>query len=180
MKKTKNKKKPQLEMPNDKATDLEAIRLVLDKTENNLRQIRKILFNTNYKKDALNLIYSGNNSKVIEGVFNGEAMIDKDGKTYSVPPNYASKSKLVPGDILKLTIASDGSFIYKQISPTERKKIIGILNEDNGRFYVTCEGKNYNVLAASITYFKAKPKDKLSIIVPKNKPSDWAAVENKI
>lgn len=180
MKKTKNKKEMVLEMPNEKSVDLETIRLILDKVENNLRQIRKILFNKNYQKDALSLICSSDNSRVIEGIFNGEAMIDKDGKTYSVPPNYASKSKLVAGDVLKLTIASDGSFIYKQISPIERKKIIGILHEDNGRFYAACEGKNYNVLAASISYFKAEPKDKLTIIIPKNKPSDWAAVENKI
>ncbi|MBA4320115.1 MAG: hypothetical protein C0412_17080, partial [Flavobacterium sp.] len=50
--------------------------------------------------------------KVIEGVFDGENMIGPDGKQYSVPSNYASKSKLVEGDILKLTITSRGNFIY--------------------------------------------------------------------
>jgi len=45
--------------------------------------------------------------KVIEGVFDGQNMVGSDGKTYPVPANYASKSKLVQGDILKLTIADD-------------------------------------------------------------------------
>jgi len=53
--------------------------------------------------------------KIVEGVFDGQIMIGPDGKSYPVPANYASKSKLVEGDILKLTIADDGGFIYKQI-----------------------------------------------------------------
>ena len=32
--------------------------------------------------------------KVIEGVFDGQSMVGSDGKTYPVPANYASKSKL--------------------------------------------------------------------------------------
>jgi hypothetical protein len=39
--------------------------------------------------------------KIIEGVFDGQNMVGSDGKTYPVPANYASKSKLVQGDILK-------------------------------------------------------------------------------
>ena len=58
--------------------------------------------------------------KIIEGQFDGQNMIGPDGKVYPVPANYASKSKLVEGDTLKLTIAQDGSFIYKQIGPVER------------------------------------------------------------
>src|SRR5664279_1973848 len=50
--------------------------------------------------------------KIIEGVFDGQNMVGSDAKTYPVPANYASKSKLVQGDILKLTIADDGSFLY--------------------------------------------------------------------
>jgi hypothetical protein len=53
--------------------------------------------------------------KVLEGVFDGQNMVGSDGKTYPVPANYASKSKLVQGDILKLTIGDDGAFLYKQI-----------------------------------------------------------------
>ena len=70
--------------------------------------------------------------KVIEGDFDGQMMIGPDGKNYPVPANYASKSKLVEGDMLKLTIADDGSFIYKQIGPTERRQIIGTLVQHDG------------------------------------------------
>ena len=39
--------------------------------------------------------------KVVEGVFDGQTMLGPDGKNYPIPANYASKSKLVEGDILK-------------------------------------------------------------------------------
>ncbi|PIX89851.1 MAG: hypothetical protein COZ29_03005, partial [Candidatus Moranbacteria bacterium CG_4_10_14_3_um_filter_45_9] len=52
---------------------------------------------------------------VIEGAFDGQVMLGTDGKQYPVPANYASKSKLVEGDMLKLTITDNGAFLYKQI-----------------------------------------------------------------
>jgi len=69
-----------------------------------------------------------NIGKVIEGVFDGQNMVGSDAKTYPVPANYASKSKLVQGDILKLTIAEDGAFLYKQIGPIPRKQIVGVFD----------------------------------------------------
>lgn len=119
--------------------------------------------------------------KVIEGVFDGQNMIGPDKKQYPVPANYASKSKLVEGDVLKLTIAEDGSFIYKQIGPVERKKMLGILLvDDKGDFRVMAEGKPYKVLLASLTYFKSEPGDEVTIVVPQDHESEWAAVENVI
>ncbi|MDA3840232.1 MAG: hypothetical protein PF572_04015 [Patescibacteria group bacterium] len=116
---------------------------------------------------------------IIEGVFDGETMIGPDGKEYSIPANYASKSKLVEGDILKLTILNNGTFIYKQIVPIDRDRIIGKLESgSNGQFIVTFEGKKWKVLTASVTYFKGNMGDEVIILVPKNADSQWAAVDN--
>ena len=118
---------------------------------------------------------------VIEGTFDGQIMIATDGKQYPVPANYASKSKLVEGDVLKLTITPDGSFIYKQIGPAQRKSIIGIASQDEkGNYFILSEGKPYKVLLASITYFKAQPGDEVVIMVPREIDSSWAAIENVI
>lgn len=117
-------------------------------------------------------------AKIIEGVFDGQTMIDAEGKKYPVPANYASKSKLVAGDILKLTIMPDGKFIYKQIGPVDRKSVIGILQQDGIHFFVMANGKKYNVLLASVTYFKANPGNEVTIIIPANEDSDWACIEN--
>jgi hypothetical protein len=123
---------------------------------------------------------SGENGTVIEGLFNGENMVGPDGKIFPVPANYASKSKLIEGDRLKLTIAEDGSFIFKQIGPAERKKIIGTLNFEDNAYHVLAEGHAYNVLYASVTYFKAKPNDRVTIVVPISGESSWGALENVI
>lgn len=116
--------------------------------------------------------------KVIEGVFDGQNMVGSDGKTYPVPANYASKSKLVQGDILKLTIADDGAFLYKQIGPVPRKQVVGALALENGHYFVDVNGKRFRVLLASVTYFKAKPGDQVSVNVPEDdSAAEWAALE---
>jgi hypothetical protein len=118
---------------------------------------------------------------IIEGVFDGENMIGPDGKQYSVPANYASKSKLVEGDILKLTITGTGTFIYKQIGPIERIRIVGELDKgDDDSFFVRVDGKKWRILPASVTYFKGKIGDEVVLLIPKSGESKWAAVENII
>jgi len=120
--------------------------------------------------------------RVVEGVFDGQGMVGSDGQSYTVPPNYASKSKLVEGDLLKLTITPKGSFIYKQIGPIDRSRIVAQLGFDatNGEYYATSEDKRWSVIKASVTYFKGEPNDEVVLLVPKNAPSKWAAVENVV
>ena len=116
--------------------------------------------------------------KIIEGVFDGQSMVGSDGKSYPVPANYASKSKLVQGDILKLTISDDGSFLYKQIGPIPRKQVVGVLIQENGHYYVDVNTRKFRVLLASVTYFKAKPGDQVSVNVPEDDShAEWAALE---
>lgn len=116
--------------------------------------------------------------KVIEGVFDGQVMIGPDGKSYPVPANYASKSKLVEGDIMKLTIADDGGFVYKQIGPTPRRQIIGTLVQHDGAYYVEANGREFRILLASVTYFRINVGDQVTIIIPEDNPEAvWAAVE---
>ena len=116
--------------------------------------------------------------KVIEGIFYGQKMIGPDGKDYPVPTNYASKSKLVECDIMKLTITDDGGFVYKQIGPIERKQIIGTLVQHDGAYYVEANGREYRILLASVTYFRINVGDQVTIIIPADNPDAvWAAVE---
>jgi hypothetical protein len=132
-------------------------------------------------KEAENDLDIIGGERIIEGVFDGEKMIAHDGQEYIVPANYASKSKIVEGDILKLTINSRGDFVYKQIGPIERKKVVGLLGLDkNGDYFVSAEKKKWKVLPASVTYFKGQPGDEVVILIPKDAVSKWAAVENVV
>ena len=121
------------------------------------------------------------NGQIVEGIFDGQIMISNDGKQYPVPANYASKSKLVEGDMLKLTMTDEGNFVYKQIGPMERKRLIGIIKEDeSGNYIVQAEGGNYKVLLASVTYYRAQPGDEVAIIIPRSGEPVWCAIENVI
>jgi len=115
--------------------------------------------------------------KVVEGVFDGQNMVDANGQTYPVPANYASKSKLVEGDGMKLTITDEGKFIYKQIAPIERRIIRGVLIQEDGQYKVLANGKAYRVLLASVTFYRAEVGDQVTILLPKESEAHWATVE---
>lgn len=134
------------------------------------------------KPSGEELIGPAQEGKMLEGVFDGQHMVGSDGHQYLVPPNYASKSKLVEGDILKLTIAPNGTFLFKQIGPIERQRLMGILtrDENTGDWKAIANGKKYHVLTASVTFFKGTAGDDCVILVPKNAPSKWSAIENVI
>ncbi len=157
-----------------------ALRLLQDKKELTSKETKQLeKRDQDFKKKAKKLAVV-EEGKIIEGVFDGQNMIGPDEKQYPIPANYASKSKLVEGDILKLTVEPDGSFLYKQIGPMERKKIIGKVIKEGNELIIEAEEKKYKVLNASVTYFKAEEGDRVTIVVPKGKESTWATIENVI
>ncbi len=154
------------------------LQVLLSEAETNLAAARELLTSILGPNDIPARANEQLTGRVIEGVFDGQTMHDGEGKSYPVPANYASKSKLVEGDILKLTIADDGSFIYKQIGPVARKQVVGVLTQHDGAYYVEAGTKEYRVLLASVTFFKAHIGDQLSVIIPEdNRDAEWAAVE---
>ena len=167
------------ELPEKQVKRLHAL---IQEAETNLAAAKELLISIMGEDGTVITPRAGSNDdargKVIEGVFDGLKMAGPDGKEYPVPANYASKSKLVEGDILKLTITDDGSFVYKQIGPTERRQIIGTLVQHDGAYYVEANGHEYRILLASVTYFHINVGDQVTIIVPDDNPNAvWAAVE---
>lgn len=158
--------------------DIRKIQKLIDSIESNILEIKSVIYkdkdNNNFQIDTRSA------EDYIEGIFDGRFMIDKKQKKYLIPENYVSKSKLVTGDILKLVIAPDGTHIFKQISPIERKKETGVLQIIKDNYNVKTDKKIYKVIKAAVTYFKAKEGDKLTIIIPKDGETQWAAIENKI
>lgn len=168
----------------EKTVDLEAVKSMIYKVKDELDSILRQLDGHTSGQSIAHAPFieklSGN-EQIIEGVFNGLKMVGADGNEYDVPENYASKSKLVEGDMMKLTITDTGKFIYKQIGPIERKHVRGALTQDQaGQWYVSAEGRNYKVLNAAVSYHKGKHGDEATIIVPQDGHSDWAAVEHVI
>lgn len=158
---------------------IKRLRALIQEAETNLAAANELLISlVGDDEKVVQAVKEEVAGKVIEGVFDGQNMVGSDGKTYPVPANYASKSKLVQGDILKLTIAEDGAFLYKQIGPIPRKQVVGTLKLENGHYFVDVSGKDFRVLLASVTYFKAKPGDQVSVNVPEDdSAAEWAAIE---
>lgn len=173
----------------DTNTDNKTLALIkqrLDEAERNIQYVRQVLEEndeivTQKTTPRENDEQHEEGERIIEGVFDGQDMQGSDGSEYPVPPNYASKSKLVEGDVLKLTISPDGSFVYKQINPIERRRINGTLTiDEQGNFQVETNEGTYKVLLASVTFFKAEEGDEITLLLPENAEAEWGAVENVI
>lgn len=167
----------------------ELIKQRLDEAERNIQYVKHVLeesqdnegehISSRTSEDSELVERAG--ERIIEGVFDGKNMVGNDGQEYPIPPNYASKSKLVEGDVMKLTIGADGSFTYKQIRPVERKRLIGTLVVDEeGTFRVKAENKLYNVLLASVTFYQIEERDEVTILIPAYGEAEWGAVEHVI
>ena len=174
--------------------DLQSIKEVLENTQSNIKKALALIKEGNVDKEELlaslqqanetseGLVETSGQQRVIEGVFNGEKFVGSDGQEYNVPPNYASKSKLIEGDILKLTINKNGSFVYKQIGPIDRQQLLATLAKtDSGNdWYAVDDKKQWKLLTAAVTYFQGQAGDEVVILIPKGSKSTWAAVENII
>ncbi len=158
---------------------IKRLRTLISEAETSLAAAKELILSLlGDDPTATRIVKDENIGKIIEGVFDGQNMVGSDSKTYPVPANYASKSKLVQGDILKLTIADDGTFLYKQIGPIPRKQLVGSLELEDGHYFVLVGDKKYRVLLASVTYFKAKPGDQVSVNIPEeDSAAEWAALE---
>lgn len=162
--------------------NIDEIKQIIKDAEERLRQAKDLLRKAGGIEEPTPVYtnLNGGADRVIMGTFNGEHMLGEDGREYPVPPNYASKSKLIEGDQLKLTIQSDGRFVYKQVGPIERKHIIGKVVRKDNQYFVRVNGKFYKVLLASITYFKVKPGDEVTLVAPQAGETVWGAIENVV
>ena len=164
---------------------IKRLRSLIQEAETNLSAAKELLISTLGDGEVItaprDVVFSAPEGKIIEGVFDGQIMIDQEGKNYPVPANYASKSKLVEGDIMKLTITPEGKFLYKQIGPVERKTVIGTLTRHDDKYFVEVSGREYEILYASVTYFRLKEGQQVAVVIPANNDSaSWAAVEAAI
>lgn len=144
----------------------------ISKLKKDLHKIKSLAVDLGIKltKDQILWLYDGYN------------FVGQDGRNYSVPLNYASKSKLVPWDILKLMIMEDGELIYKLITPASRKKMRAILSKDtNGRWVANTKDHNIYILnLAAISFFKWRVGDQITITVNPDLDIQFAAVDNII
>jgi hypothetical protein len=132
-----------------------------------------------------NLYYKANDgadfhpSKLtVDGIFNGEHMVGETGQIYEVPKNYASKSKLVEGDHLRMSYSTDGQLVYKQIGPVDRVSKTGKIVGENGNWMVQLENKTYKILPAAASFYKIQEGDTVEVFLPSDGETEWAAIDH--
>lgn len=173
---------------NQTTTNKDRVIRLIDSLEQDLRNLRQLLA-SDYPDLAKGIdasFYQPGSSSAdqsVEGIFDGERMMDENGKCYQVSPNYASKSKLVEGDPLKLYITPDGKYFYKQLGPVARKTVPGTLRQEGNHYVVdTDDGNTYSILTAAVTYYMSlyntKAGDRIMVIIPADRPAHYAAIEN--
>lgn len=163
----------------DKSQQIAELEQIVKEAEARLNQARAMLTQVAGASQPY-VSVAGQAEKVVLGEFTGEYMVDEAKKQYPVPANYASKSKLIEGDQLKLTITADGAFIYKQIGPAPRRRAIGIITYQDNSYFAKVGDEMYRLLTASVTYFRLSPGDEVTILTPLTKKSEWAAIENVV
>ena len=163
--------------------DMERASRLLENIEQDIRSLRQLLGTSAVVPEPSYYSAEQANEQAIEGIFDGEKMVDYQGKTYQISANYASKSKLVEGDPLKLYITHDGKFFYKQLGPVERTTMQGEVRAEGNHYVIDAEdGKTYNILTASVTYyismFNLQIGDKVTIMIPADREAHWAVIDN--
>lgn len=173
---------------------IKALALNVEQIENDLKKVKNTLNTLSTLKDnigSLDSIIEANKTNkprqeviegnVIEGEFDGYFMVGEDLKKYPVPVNYSSKSKLIPGDKLKVTIKENGELIYKLITPAERKHVRAVLTKDEkdtSKFLaISSDKQTYSLNTAAVSFFKWLPGDEVYITINKEGKGNYAALE---
>jgi len=165
----------------------------LEEAERNIQLCRQLIEGTGSVSDTfipsvpssakMDAIEADENfaGKIVIGIFDGEHMKGEDGQLYPVPANYASKSKLVESDKLKLAIEPDGAFVYKQVGPSDRRRVRGVFDiNEQGQYVVHGDDQDYRILLASVTFYHIDRGDTVTILLPEKGKAVWGAVENVI
>lgn len=134
-----------------------------DQIDSSLNSAQKIL--RKLEDEYLKVDYSQIEGEV--GKFDGTNMVTDDGKEYLVQPNYAAKSKLVYGDVLKL-IDEDGKKLFKQIERVSRERVEGILTKKDGEWYLLTDRGSYKVSDAAAEYQKAELNSEATAFLPQD------------
>lgn len=120
--------------------------------------------------------------KSVEWVYDWYNMICNDNKVFIVSPDFATKFKLVPWDILKLKILRDWKLIYEIIKKVNRKYFIWVVSktEDNKYIAITKDGLKFYLNIAAVVHFNIKIWDEILLVTNSNVKWNYAAVEKII
>jgi len=158
-------------------TDIQRINQALSAAISSINLAKNLL------KDIDNLSQNKIDTREIEGiigVFDGKNLVTSDGKTVEVPVNYASKSKIVFGDTLKMIEDNDRN-IFKQIERVKRLTKVGILSKKGSDMFVVTGDGTYAILQVAVEFYGLQEGGQVQVLVPEeNIHAPFAAIDKNL
>lgn len=126
---------------------------------------------------AANQVAQSSDEVIGTGQYDGFYVTTEDGQKHEVPPTYASKSRVVFGDTLK--ILKNGDRVYfEHLNKVPRKELSGILTKKEGSWHFLSHSGVYKVLDVAVEYYKGKELDEAIALVPEdNLEAPFAALD---
>ena len=148
------------------------------KTQTDIQRINQALSaaisSINLAKNLLKDIEGSSESRIdtreiegIVGIFDGKSLVTIDGVRLDVPVNYASKSKIVFGDTLKMIEDNDRK-VFKQIERVKRLTKIGILSKQGDEMVVVTGDGTYKILQVAVEFYNLKDGGQVQVLVPED------------
>jgi dihydroxyacetone kinase DhaKLM complex PTS-EIIA-like component DhaM len=103
----------------------------------------------------------------VVGIFDGFYLTPENGEKIEVPQNYSAKSRLVYGDTLKV-IDEEGKKLFKQIAKVSRKRVEGVVNKKEGKWYVLADIGSYRLNDAAVEFHNLNINDKITVSIPED------------
>ena len=161
------------------------------KTQTDIQRINQALSaaisSINLAKNLLKDIEGSQHSRIdtreiegIVGIFDGKYLITSDGQKIEVPVNYASKSKIVFGDTLKMVEDQDKK-LFKQIERVKRLNKVGILSKKDGEMVVVTGDGTYKILQVAVEFYDLTEGGQVQVLVPEeNVHAPFAAIDKNL
>jgi hypothetical protein len=112
--------------------------------------------------------------------YNGDSIIDDQGVIYPINKNYASKSRLIDGDVLIMRTDSQGGIYYKLSKPVPRKTVIADIKETNGQYIAIYNNKSYKILTAASNFYELYNNCQAMIVISITEDNKWCAIDGKV
>ncbi|KKS21394.1 MAG: 50S ribosomal protein L7/L12 [candidate division WWE3 bacterium GW2011_GWC1_41_7] len=152
--------------------DISKLKKLLDDIDNEVRIARRLLIQIDEanRKDYRQV-------PGVEGVFDGFFLTTEDGQKFEVPANYSAKSRLVFGDTLKI-LEEDGKQLFKQIMKVNRRRVDGVVNKKDGKWYVLADTGSYRLNDKAVEFNNLLLNDKVAVLIPEdNLNAPYAALD---
>ncbi len=99
------------------------------------------------------------------GKYDGRFMVTAAGKKYPVPDNYSAKTRLIYGDLLKMTEGPTGRQ-FKLVEKLSRVEVETQLAVKDGQFEALGKDGSYRLLQSAVKYWGGEEGDKTKVLLP--------------